>query len=189
MRNDEKGAEDLELIHRFLRGEEKAFELLMGRYYHKIDRLACQIIGNPATAEDIVQEVFLRVYQALPRFRGESAFYSWLYRITINLCLNYLRRQPGPSLAEKEMPLQTAASPDPSSLLEARQREVLLRRAIEALPPHYRVVIILRDLEGLRYQEIAHLLGIPVGTVKSRISVGKRLLKEQLLPLLDEEAS
>lgn len=186
MRPGDKGAEDRSLIQRFLQGEDRAFELLVEKYYRRIDRLAQQVVGNPMAAEDIAQEVFLRAYRALPRFRGESSLYSWLYRITINLSLNHLRRQADLPLTEEDSVWGMAPSPSPATLLEERERELLVRRAIASLPPHYRIVIILRDLEGLSYQEIADLLGIPVGTVKSRINFGKRLLKEKLRPLLEE---
>lgn len=184
MRNDEGGADDRELIRGFLAGEDKAFELLMERYHARIDRLASHILGNPAAAEDIAQEVFVRAYQALPRFRGEASLYSWLYRITVNLCLNFLRR-------ERRLTPAAPATPSPSDAstpLEVIQRHAAARRAIDALPPHYRIVVILSAVEGLTYQEISRLLGIPMGTVKSRINAGKRLLRERLLPLLGPEA-
>src|SRR5512134_2836570 len=93
MGDDERSAEDHLLIQRFMAGEEAAFERLVECYYQRIDRLAQQVVRHPMVAEDITQEVFLRAYRALPRFRGEASFYSWLYRITINLCFNYLRQQ------------------------------------------------------------------------------------------------
>jgi RNA polymerase sigma-70 factor, ECF subfamily len=190
MGDEEWGGEDHLLIQRFLAGEEPAFERLVERYYQRIDRVAQQVVRHPMAAEDITQEVFLRAYRALPRFRGEASFYSWLYRITINLCLNYLRRQ-----AHQEVPTaqdsEIAAFPvvnDPSVVLEAQERERTIRHAIDALPAHYRIAIILRDLEGLSYQEIADVLSIPLGTVKSRINFGKSLLRKALHPLLDEDA-
>lgn len=186
MGGGEQDADDRILIQRFLDGEKAAFERLVERYYRRIDRLAQQVVGHPAAAEDIAQEAFLRAYRAISRFRGEASFYSWLYRITLNLCLNYLRRQPKVSSVEEDTPsAQTGVSVDPSTLLEDRERERLVRGAIDSLPPHYRVVVVLRDLEGLSYQEIANLLSIPVGTVKSRINFAKRLLKEKLRELFE----
>jgi RNA polymerase sigma-70 factor (ECF subfamily) len=187
MRTDEGRAEDLELIHRFLDGEEKAFEILMEKYYPRVDRLARQILGNPAAADDIAQEVFVRAYQALPRFRGDASVYAWLYRITVNLCLNLLQRQRAQLLSD-EASAAEPPSANASIQIEARRRDSLVRNAIDALPPHYRVVVILSAVEGLTYQEISSLLGIPLGTVKSRTNSGKRLLKEKLLPLLGEDA-
>jgi RNA polymerase sigma-70 factor (ECF subfamily) len=189
MGDDERGAEDHLLIQRFLAGEEVAFERLVERYYQRIDRLAQQVVGHPMVAEEITQEAFLRAYRALPRFRGEASFYSWLYRITINLCLNYLRRQAHhiDTAQDAEAPAFPAAT-DPSVVLETQERQRLIRRAIDTLPSHYRIAIILRDLEGLSYQEIAAILDIPLGTVKSRINFGKGLLRKALRPILDDDA-
>lgn len=187
MDGDEQETEDRLLIQRFLAGEEAAFERLVERYYQRIDRLAQHVVRQPMAAEDITQEVFLRAYRSLSRFRGEASFYSWLYRIAINLCLNYLRRQ-AIHLSPAEEADDSTVSADPSSLLETQELERLVRRAMDALPPHYRVAVILRDLEGLSYQEIADILGIPLGTVKSRINFGKRLLREKLRAILGDDA-
>jgi RNA polymerase sigma-70 factor, ECF subfamily len=188
MGDDEQGAEDHILIQRFIAGEEAAFDRLVERYYQRIDRLAQQVVRHPMAAEDITQECFLRAYRALPRFRGEASFYSWLYRITINLSLNYLRRQAHqvPTTHDSDASALPAAT-DPSVVLEAQERERLIRSAVDTLPAHYRITIILRDLEGLSYQEIADILGIPLGTVKSRINFGKRLLRKTLRAFLDDD--
>src|SRR5262245_12693619 len=189
MGDDERGAEDHMLIQRFLAGEEEAFERLVERYYQRIDRLAQQVVRHPMAAEDIAQEVFLRAYRGLPRFRGEASFYSWLYRIAINLCLNYLRRQANQvSTAQNPDASTLSVTDDPSVVLEAQERERLIRKAIDTLPSHYRIAIILRDLEGLSYQEIADILSVPLGTVKSRINFGKRLLRNTLRAFLDDDA-
>jgi RNA polymerase sigma-70 factor, ECF subfamily len=186
MGDDEPTAEDHILIERFLAGEEAAFECLVERYYQRIDRLAQHVVGHPMTAEDITQEVFLRAYRALPRFRGEASLYSWLYRIAINLCLNYLRRQAHRVSMVEEPEEAALPALDPSSLLESQERQRLVHKAMDALPSRYRVALILRDLEGLSYQEIAAILGIPLGTVKSRLNFGKRLLREALRAILDD---
>lgn len=188
MGDDERGAEDHLLIQRFLAGEEVAFERLVERYYQRIDRLAQQVVRHPMVAEDITQEVFLRAYRALPRFRGEASFYSWLYRITINLCLNYLRRQAHQIDTAQDAEASALPAADPSVVLETQERERLIRGAIGTLPSHYRIAIILRELEGLSYQEIAAILDIPLGTVKSRINFGKGLLRQALRPILDNDA-
>jgi RNA polymerase sigma-70 factor, ECF subfamily len=186
MGSDDEGADDHRLVQRFLDGEAAAFDRLVERYYQRLDRLAQHIVRNPSAAEDITQEAFLRAYRALPRFRGEASVYAWLYRITVNLCLNYLRQQSNcPSMAA-DLSDSPVSAPDPSALVEGRERYRAVRDAIDALPPHYRIAVILRDLEGLSYQEIAALLAIPVGTVKSRLNYGKRLLQEKLRALLDE---
>jgi RNA polymerase sigma-70 factor, ECF subfamily len=189
MGEDERGAEDQILIQRFRAGEVAAFDSLVERYYQRIDRLAQQVVRSPLAAEDITQEAFLRAYRALPGFRGEASFYSWLYRIALNLCLNYLRQQTNrASAAESPEVSILPGVTDPSALLEHQERERLVRGAIDALPAHYRVAIILRDLEGLSYQEIADVLGIPLGTVKSRINFGKHLLRQALRDILDDDA-
>src|SRR5919109_3588632 len=138
MVGDDQDTEDRILIQRFLDGEKAAFERLVERYYRRIDRLAQHVVGHPMAAEDITQEAFLRAYRALPRFRGEASFYSWLYRITINLCLNSLRRQAHQIAAVQD----SDASPlpavdDPSVVLETQERERLIRKAIDTLPSHY----------------------------------------------------
>lgn len=184
MRSAEEGDEDFQLIHRFLAGEETAFEILLEKYYPRVARLASHILANRTAAEDIAQEVFLRAAQGLGRFRGEASLFSWLYRITVNLCLNSLHRQAAQALPDKDVALRPPP-PDASRELESRQRDVLVRRALDSLPPHYRIVVILNSIEGLTYQEISDLLGIPIGTVKSRINFGKRLLRDRILPLLE----
>ena len=189
MGDEERDAEDHVLIQRCLAGEEAAFERLVERYYQRIDRLAQQVVRHPMAAEDITQECFLRAYRSLPRFRGEASFYSWLYRITINLCLNDLRRQAHQRSTAHDA--EVSALPtvdDPSLILETQERERLIRQAIDRLPDHYRVAIILRDLEGLSYHDIADILSIPLGTVKSRLNFAKRLLHKALRPLLDDDA-
>jgi RNA polymerase sigma-70 factor (ECF subfamily) len=186
MGGDEPSADDRILIQRCLAGEKAAFDRLVERYYQRLDRLVQHVLGSPTLAEDVTQETFLRAYRALSRFRGEASFYSWLYRIALNLCMTHLRQRSHPSHALGEcsdVPAPPAA--DPASQLECRERHRLVRAAIAALPPHYRIVVILRDVEGLSYQEIADLIAIPLGTVKSRLNFAKRLLRDQLRPLLD----
>src|SRR5919109_4056003 len=130
MVGDDQDTEDRLLIQRFLNGEKAAFERLVERYYRRIDRLAQHVVGHPMAAEDITQEAFLRAYRAMPRFRGEASFYSWLYRITLNLCLNYLRRQPRLASVEADAPdMPSVVSADPATLLEDRERGRLIRSA------------------------------------------------------------
>jgi RNA polymerase sigma-70 factor (ECF subfamily) len=186
MGGDEPRVDDRVLIQRCLAGEKGAFDQLVERYYQRLDRFVRHVLGNPMQAEDVTQEAFLRAYRALSRFRGDASFYSWLYRIALNLCMTHLRQRSYPSLPPGEcIDASAPAAADPSSLLECRERQRLVREAIAALPPHYRIVVILRDVEGLSYQEIADLSGVPLGTVKSRLNFAKRLLREHLRPLLD----
>ena len=183
MRSGDETVDDAELIHRFLAGDETAFELLMETYHGRILRLASHILADPPAAEDVAQEVFLRAYRGLARFRGEASLMTWLSRITVNLCVTVLhRRREAPALLA-EAP--GSSSPvDPTADLEARRRRAVVTGAIEALHATYRVAVILSTVEERSYREIADLLGIPIGTVKSRINAGKQLLKEKLLPLL-----
>src|SRR6266511_1461404 len=135
MDGDEQDGGDHRLIQRVLAGDEAAFARLVERYYPRIDRLAQQVVRHPMTAEDITQEVFLRAYRPHPRFRGEASFYSWLYRITIHLCLNHLRRQASRLSPAEEPAASAAPAADPSSLLETQELDRLVRKAIDALPP------------------------------------------------------
>lgn len=183
MQSADEDGDDRALIERFLGGDDQAFEALMDRYYDRIDRLALRLIGDGGVAEEIAQEAFVRAYRGLPRFRGAASVHTWLYRITVNLCLTHLRRRTRPVVPPDA---ETAASvgADPASRLEAEQRRALVREVVDALPAHYRIVIVLSSVEELSYQEIASLLEIPVGTVKSRINSAKRLLREELRPML-----
>ena len=179
---DEAG-DDAELIRRFLDGDARAFEALMDKYYVRIGRLAARVLGNPAAAEDIAQEVFLRAAQGLSRFRGDASLLTWLSRIAVNLSVTALHRQRAQSALRREV--TPAPSPaDASAEVERRRRQAAVRDAIDSLPVNYRVVIVLSSVEEFAYHEIADMLGIPIGTVKSRINFGKLLLKDKLLALL-----
>lgn len=182
-RSADEDADDRALIDRFLGGDEKAFESLMDRHYGRIDRLALRLVGDPTLAGEIGQEVFVRAYRGLPRFRRDASVHTWLYRITVNLSLTHLRRR-----ARMPAPLEAAADAvadsDPARRFEAERRRALVREAVDSLPSHYKLAIVLGSVEELPYQEVATVLGIPVGTVKSRINAAKRLLRARLRPLL-----
>jgi len=187
MPGTEEEGNDHALVERFLGGDAQAFEVLMARHYDRISRLAWRIVGDRTAAMEIAQETFVRAYRALPRFRGTATFGSWLYRIAVNLCFTHLRRRPGVSLPLDAIASESAAA-DPASSFEAQRRRTTVRAAVDALPPHYRIVIVLSSVEGLSYEEIARLLGIPLGTVKSRISTAKQMLRERLRALQHEGA-
>jgi RNA polymerase sigma-70 factor (ECF subfamily) len=182
------GNEDEELIRRFLRGEHTAFETLMRKYQRRVDRLAYHMVGDAQAAEDITQETFFKAYRSLSSFRRHSAFSAWLYRITINLALNYRRRGGSRFVPLEHMhnQVQPNHSPDPARTAERAQMRVHVRKAVDALPAHYRLVIILRDLQECSYQEIAEILHIPLGTVRSRLHAGKRLLEKKLSRLIGD---
>ena len=178
-------SEDAALIRRLLDGDAKAFEILMESYYVRIGRLASHILGDSLAAEDIAQEVFLRAYQGLSRFRGDASLLTWLSRITVNLCVTALHRRRARS-GWRGTAIPASPGADASAELALREQRVAVREAIDSLPVNYRVAIVLSIVDGFAYHEIASLLSIPIGTVKSRISFGKQLLRDKLLPLLPE---
>lgn len=186
---------DQQLVERVQRGDKKAFELLVAKYQRKIFRLLSRMIRDSAEIEDVAQESFIKAYRALPNFRGESAFYTWLYRIAINTAKNYLvaqgRRAPTTSAAEVEDAenfddatlLREADTPD--SMLQSKQVGEAVNRAIERLPEELRTAIVLRELEGLSYEEIATAMNCPIGTVRSRIFRARDAIANELRPLLE----
>jgi RNA polymerase sigma-70 factor (ECF subfamily) len=188
-------AADQALVERVQRGEKRAFELLVAKYQRKIFRLLSRLIRDPAEIEDVAQEAFIKAYRALPNFRGESAFYTWLYRIAINTAKNYLvaqgRRAPtttetefdeAESFEEGEQ-LRDVATPD--AVLLSKQVAAAVNRAIEKLPEDLRTAIVLRELEGLSYEEIAESMNCPIGTVRSRIFRAREAIANELRPLLE----
>ncbi|HXF44831.1 MAG TPA: RNA polymerase sigma factor RpoE [Burkholderiaceae bacterium] len=188
-------AADQVLVERIQRGDKRAFELLVAKYQRKIFRLLSRLIRDPAEIEDVAQEAFIKAYRALPSFRGESAFYTWLYRIAINTAKNYLvaqgRRAPtttetefdeAESFEEGEQ-LRDVATPE--AVLLSKQVAAAVNRAIEKLPEDLRTAIVLRELEGLSYEEIAESMNCPIGTVRSRIFRAREAIANELRPLLE----
>ena len=155
----------------------------MDKYYVRIGRLALRILGDSMAAEDIAQEVFLRAARGFGGFRGDASVLTWLSRIAVNLSITALHRQRAHWTFSRE-PVAPPALADASAEAERRHRQAAVRAAIDSLPVNYRVVIVLSSVEEFAYHEIADMLGIPIGTVKSRINFGKQLLKEKLLTLL-----
>ena len=186
---------DQQLVERVQRGDKRAFELLVTKYQRRIFRLLSRMIRDPAEIEDVAQEAFVKAYRALTNFRGESAFYTWLYRIAINTAKNHLvsqgRRVPtttGNDIEDAEgfddaTLLREVATPD--SMLQSRQVAEAVNRAIEKLPEELRTAIVLRELEGLSYEEIAETMACPIGTVRSRIFRAREAIAAELRPLLD----
>jgi RNA polymerase sigma-70 factor (ECF subfamily) len=169
---------DKKLVKRVQKGDKGAFDLLVLKYQHKIVNLVMRYVRDPELALDITQEAFIKAYRALPRFRGDSAFYTWMYRIAVNTAKNHLaaqRRRP----MNVELDLQDPEQYDlhaklketdtPEGLALRNELEELVERAIAALPEDLRTAIILRELEGMSYEEIAQTMECPVGTVRSRI--------------------
>jgi RNA polymerase sigma-70 factor (ECF subfamily) len=185
---------DQKLVERVQRGDRAAFDLLVRKYQHKVLKLVGRFVRDTAEAEDVAQEAFIKAYRALHSFRGDSAFYTWLYRIAINTAKNALvsnRRRPvdfnldlqDPDQYERQNRLRDQESPE-RLLLSDEIRETV-QRAIDALPEDLRTAIVLRELEGLSYEEIATAMDCPVGTVRSRIFRAREAIDDQLRPLLE----
>lgn len=185
---------DRELVERAQRGERKAFDLLMLKYQHRIAKLIARYVQNPAEVLDVAQEAFLKAYRALPRFRGDSAFYTWMYRIAINTAKNHLAaqarrpRESGVDVTDAEQfdgvtDLKEFVTPEGLALTEEIQHTVAA--AIEALPEDLKVAISLRELEGMSYEDIARVMECPIGTVRSRIFRAREAINARLDPLLD----
>jgi RNA polymerase sigma-70 factor (ECF subfamily) len=185
---------DQELVLRAQRGDKRAFELLVMKYQRKLGRLLSRLVRDPAEVEDVTQEAFIKAYRALPSFRGDSAFYTWLYRIAINTGKNYLvalgRRAPtttGIDLEDAENFEDADALRDsstPESEMHGKQIAATVNKAMEALPEDLRTAITLREIEGLSYEEIANVMDCPIGTVRSRIFRAREAIAADLRPLL-----
>ncbi|MEO5766481.1 MAG: RNA polymerase sigma factor RpoE [Casimicrobiaceae bacterium] len=185
---------DQQLVERAQRGDKRAFELLVVKYQRKLGRLLSRLVRDPAEVEDVTQEAFIKAYRALPSFRGESAFYTWLYRIGINTAKNYLvamsRRAPTSTGFDHEdaenfedaEQLRDMATPE--NELIGKQIAATVNRAMEQLPEDLRTAITLREIEGLSYEEIATAMDCPIGTVRSRIFRARDAIAAELRPLL-----
>jgi len=185
---------DRQLVARAQRGDKRAFELLVEKYQRKLARLLSRFIRDPAEVEDVTQEAFIKAYRALPAFRGDSAFYTWLYRIGINTAKNYLmamgRRAPTSTEVEAdeaegfEEGEQLRDINTPESVLLSNEIAQTVNSTIEKLPEELRTAIQLREIEGMSYEEIAKVMDCPIGTVRSRIFRAREAIAEQLRPLL-----
>ncbi len=186
---------DRQLVARAQGGDKQAFNLLVEKYQRKLARLLSRFIPDPAEVEDVTQEAFIKAYRALPAFRGDSAFYTWLYRIGINTAKNYLmamgRRAPTSTEVEAEEAegfdegeqLRDINTPE-SALLTSEIAETV-NKTIEQLPEELRTAIQMREIEGMSYEDIAKAMDCPIGTVRSRIFRAREAIAEQLRPLLD----
>lgn len=185
---------DQQLVERAQRGDKRAFELLVLKYQRKLGRLLSRFVRDAAEVEDVTQEAFIKAYRALPSFRGDSAFYTWLYRIGINTAKNYLvalgRRAPTTTGFDNEEAEgfedadQLRDANTPESELEGKEIAATVNRAMDALPQDLRTAITLREIEGLSYEEIANVMNCPVGTVRSRIFRARDAIAAELRPLL-----
>ena len=181
---------DLSLVRRVQRGDKGAFDALVLKYQHKLVKLVMRYVRNPAEAEDIAQEAFIKAYRALPQFRGDSAFYTWLYRIAINTAKNaVVSRDRSPieydldrSNTDEAYDMQGRMkdSETPEGLVLTDEIRSTVNAAIDALPEDLRTAIVLRELEGLSYEEIAEAMACPVGTVRSRIFRAREAIDQRL---------
>jgi RNA polymerase sigma-70 factor (ECF subfamily) len=189
---------DAELVARVQRGDKRAYDLLVLKYQRKIMRLLSRLIRDPAEIEDIAQEAFIKAYRALPQFRGESAFYTWLYRIAVNTARNWQlassRRPMAQNVIENEDG-ETFSQIDnltdintPESMLASRQIVETVNAAMNALPEDLRTAIVLREIEGMSYEDIAQTMGCPIGTVRSRIFRAREAIAAQLRPLSNHDS-
>lgn len=186
---------DALLVERVKQGDQRAFALLVAKYERRVQRLLSRLVRDSAEIEDITQEAFIKAYRALPQFRGESAFYTWLYRIAINTAKNYLATKSRRPVTVGEF--QGADDGEffdlgdvvednntPDAVLHSRQVAEAVNAAIEALPEDLKAAITLREIEGLSYEEIAQAMDCPIGTVRSRIFRAREAIAQRLRPLL-----
>ncbi|WP_347986830.1 RNA polymerase sigma factor RpoE [Methylomonas sp. AM2-LC] len=185
---------DQDLVRRVQQGDKSAFDLLVIKYQHRIVHLVNRYVKDPHEAQDVAQDTFIKAYRALADFRGESAFYTWLYRIAINTAKNYLlSRTRRHSEFELEMQdaeqvenaLQLKDMHTPEDQLMNEQIVEVIKLAIENLPEEMRIAITLREFEGMSYEEIAEAMDCPIGTVRSRIFRAREAIDEKLQPLLN----
>ena len=188
-------ASDQKLVERVQKGDKAAFDLLVLKYQHKIVNLVMRYVRDPDLALDITQEAFIKAYRALPRFRGDSAFYTWLYRIAVNTAKNHLasvRRRP----MDVELDLQDPEQFDlhaklketdtPEGVTMSQELHATVEKAIEALPEDLCTAIVLRELDGMSYEEIAQTMDCPVGTVRSRIFRARDAIGKKIGHLVDK---
>jgi RNA polymerase sigma-70 factor (ECF subfamily) len=190
---------DALLVERVKRGDARAFELLVLKYRRRIERLVARIVRDPDSVADVAQETFIRAYRAIPQFRGESAFYTWLYRIAVNTARKEAadqRRDPvisesalaqgddeNDETSRAEATLTDGETPE--SLLAGREIAQAVNAAVEALSEDLRQAVTLREIEGLSYEEIAQVMNCPIGTVRSRIFRAREAIAQRVRPLLD----
>lgn len=184
---------DQQIVEKVQRGDKNAFGLLVTKYQHKVAHLVSRYVKNSGDVADVTQEAFIKAYRALPNFRGESAFYTWLYRIAVNSAKNYLvaqgRKPPANDVDADEADFYDGSEAlkeqnSPERSLMSEQLEKVLFDTVEKLPEDLRMAITLRELEGLSYEDIANVMDCPVGTVRSRIFRAREAIDKVLNPML-----
>ena len=194
----EKPAEDTELVERCKRGDREAYDELMRRHQDRVFNVVYRCVGNREDASDIAQEVFIRAFRAMRSFQGQAAVTTWLHRIAINEVINH-RRRAGAKRKIRTVPIERDnpdseghgandppdTSAEPSKIMAEKEHEQLIQDAIDSLDDEHRTVVVLKDIEGHRYEEIAEIIGCPRGTVKSRLHRARLELRDKLKPLLE----
>jgi RNA polymerase sigma-70 factor, ECF subfamily len=194
---------DAELVQRAAAGEARAFELLYIKYQRRVERLIGRMVRDVDLVPDIAQETFIRAYRALPKFRGEAQFYTWLYRIAVNTAKKHLlelKRDPTVSLSamrssdgdetsasEPEQSMGTADNATPDAILASKEIAQAVNEAMDALPEELRQAITLREIDGMSYDDIAQALDCPIGTVRSRIFRAREAISNRIKPMLDKQ--
>lgn len=185
---------DQQLVERVQRGEQAAFDLLVKKYQHKIMSLIARYIKNQGDVPDVAQEAFIKAYRALPNFRGESAFYTWLYRIAVNTAKNHLvsrgRKPPATDIDAQDAEFLDAGHglkdiDSPESVLLSEEIRSVVMQTIDELPDDLKQAITLRELDGMGYEEIAQTMDCPIGTVRSRIFRAREAIEKNIRPLLE----
>jgi len=185
---------DLQLIQRIQNGEQEAFSLLVRKYQTRVANILTRYVRSSGDIPDVSQEVFIKVYRSLPNFRGDSAFYTWLFRITVNTAKNYLtsqsRRPPASDIDAEEADSYDGSGAlkdedNPEAILHSQEVKRVILDTINNLPDELKSAITLREIEGMSYDEIAQVEGCPIGTVRSRIFRAREAIDKQLTPLLE----
>jgi RNA polymerase sigma-70 factor (ECF subfamily) len=180
--------DDNRLIAACRSGKTEAFGVLVGRYQDRLYPTVFRLTGCAEDALDLLQEAFLRAFQKLDHFNGESSFYTWIYRIAVNLALSDLRKRRPPVTGGLSIdPPDRRAEDDPAASLERAEREERIQQALSALAPDHRTIVVMKEFDDLRYEEIGAMLGIPVGTVRSRLHRARCELRERLRALMDDD--
>jgi RNA polymerase sigma-70 factor (ECF subfamily) len=189
--------DDISLVHACRAGQTEAFGVLVRRYQDRLYPSILRLMGSPEDAQDVLQDAFVRAFQKLDQFQGESSFYTWMYRIAVNTALSEQRkhRDRGNNPRLEPVTLRLAVEPaddspetDPALALERLERELLVQSALNELGPDHRAVVVLKDFDGRRYEEISALLKIPIGTVRSRLHRARMELADRLRSLVDQDS-